>query len=384
MTSTYRIVDADAHLNPPPTFWAEYLPARFRERAPRVEPGEDADYVVFEGARKKLNITGALAGTKEENWKTEGRLSETARGGYEASVRLAEMKQDGMDAAIIYGGGPLGSKDPELFLSSFEAYNRFLADFCSHDKSRLFGVAYLPMHDVGEAVRIMREAHKLGLRGVNIPAFPFSLDVLEQNSKRPAGTLGMAAMAGDPASPRQYDNPEFHPFWEAAIELGMPITIHLGGRTVRMQGDRFITDLVMSKFSMAEPIAILILNGVFQRYPELRFVSAESGVGWMPFMADYMDKTWARHRHWTQSPLKNPPSFYMDQNVYGSFIHDAVGVATRHLPGGKNIMWSSDYPHSESTFPNSKDMIAKLFAGVPEEEKNEIICGRAEKLFHIG
>jgi len=382
MERTYRIVDADAHINPPPTFWADYLPARFRDRAPRVEPGDDADYVVFEGARKKVNLTGALAGTRAENYKAEGKLSETARGGYEASVRLAEMDQDGMDAQILYGGGPLGSLDPEMFLASFDAYNRYLADFCSHDRSRLFGVGYLPMHDVEEAIRMLRDAHRLGLKAVNVPAFPFTLSKLGDGGSRP-GAMGMLAMAGDPASERQYDSPEFNPFWEAAIELGMPITIHLGGRSVRMQGDRFITDLVMSKFSMAEPIAILVLNGVFQRYPELRFVSVESGVGWMPFMADYMDKTWAKHRHWTNSPLKNPPSYYMDQNVYGSFIHDSIGVATRHLPGGRNIMWSSDYPHSESTFPKSKETIATLFAGVPEDETNEIIGGRAKTLFRI-
>jgi predicted TIM-barrel fold metal-dependent hydrolase len=383
MARTYNIVDADAHLNPPPTMWGEYLPAKYRDQAPRIEPGDDADYIVFEGARKKLNITGALAGTKAENWKAEGKLSDTARGGYEAAVRLAEMDQDGMDAQIIYGGGPLGSKNPEMFLASFDAYNRFLADFCAHDKTRLFGVGYLPMHDVPEAIRMLRDAHKLGLKAVNVPAFPFSINTLEANAKA-TGALGMLAMAGDPTGPRQYDNPEFYPFWEAAIELGMPITIHLGGRKVRMEADRFITDLVMSKFSMAEPIAILILNGIFQRYPELKFVSVESGVGWMPFMADYMDKTWSRHRHWTKSPLKNPPSFYMEQNVYGSFIHDAVGIATRNLPGGRNIMWSSDYPHSESTFPKSQEWIKDLFAGVPENEKNEIVGGRAKKLFNIG
>jgi predicted TIM-barrel fold metal-dependent hydrolase len=136
-----------------------------------------------------------------------------------------------MDAQIIYGGGPLGSKDPELFLASFEAYNRYLSDFCSHDKARLFGVGYLPMHDVPEAIRMLRDAHRLGLKGVNVPAFPFSIDSMSGRDRNVAGP--MLAMKGDPDSPRQYDNPEFHPFWEAAIELGMPITIHLGGRTVR-------------------------------------------------------------------------------------------------------------------------------------------------------
>jgi predicted TIM-barrel fold metal-dependent hydrolase len=379
MSMDFKIVDADAHVNPPPDFWRDYLPAKFKDAAPRIESGEDADYVVFEGKRKKLNITGALAGKKAEDYKAEGRLSDTARGGWMAAERLQAMDQDGMDAQIIFGGGPLGSSDGELFIESFEAYNRWLADFCAAAPQRLGGVGYLPMQDVPQSIDMLKRAAKLGLRAVNIPAFPFSRDSLAGRT----GNTMMLAMSGDPNGARQYDQPEFHPFWEACIELDMPITIHLGARSVRMEPNRFMSDLLMSKFSMAEPIAILIINGVFQRYPRLKFVSVESGVGWMPFMADYMDRTWERHRHWTKSPLKEPPSFFMDQNVYGTFIHDGIGVKTRHFPGGRNIMWSSDYPHSESTYPESQAMIARLFAGVPEEEKREIIGGRAGKLFHF-
>jgi predicted TIM-barrel fold metal-dependent hydrolase len=74
----------------------------------------------------------------------------------------------------------------------------------------------------------------------------------------------------------------------------------------------------------------------------------------------------------------------MDQNVYGSFINDAVGVTNRNLPGGKNIMWSSDYPHSETTYPHSREVIAKTFKGVPESDKRDIICTRAKALFRVG
>jgi hypothetical protein len=116
----------------------------------------------------------------------------------------------------------------------------------------------------------------------------------------------------------------------------------------------------------------------------MRWAIVESGVGWMSWMAEYMDRTWEKQRFWTESKLQNPPSFYMDRNIYGSFINDRIGIINRSLPGGKNIMWSSDYPHSETTFPNSHAVIARDFAGVPHEDVQKIVGGRARDLYQAG
>ena len=165
---------------------------------------------------------------------------------------------------------------------------------------------------------------------------------------------------------------------------GEPDGIHLGARIPRFHdAQKFLSDLVMSKLAMAEPIAIMLFGGVFMRHPRLRFVSVESGVGWFAFMANYMDRTWEKQRFWTKSPLTEPPSFYMDQNVYGSFIHDRIGIELRNAPGGKNIMWSSDYPHSETTFPDSRKAIERDFAGVSEADRREILGARAARLFKV-
>jgi len=192
------------------------------------------------------------------------------------------------------------------------------------------------------------------------------------------------ALTGDINGDRSYADPEFDPFWKAACDLGMPVTIHLGGRVVRFTEPKFfLSDLVMSKFGMAEPIAIMIYGGVFQRFPDLRLASIESGVGWFAFAANYMDETWEKQRHWVNSVLEKAPSYFWEKNIFGSFIHDRAGILMRDLPGGKNIMWSSDYPHSETTFPHSMAKIEELFAGVPEDEKAMIIGGRAKALFNI-
>jgi len=128
----------------------------------------------------------------------------------------------------------------------------------------------------------------------------------------------------------------------------------------------------------------MIYGGVFDRFPELKLAIIESGVGWIPWMAGYMDATWKKQRYWTNSTLKNPPSFYMDQNIYASFIDEVIGIQLRHMPGGKNIMWSSDYPHSETTYPNSFEVIERIFEGVPEADKAKILGGTCKRLFRVG
>ncbi len=384
----YRTCDADAHVNPPPTFWSDYLPKHLRELAPKLEHAEDADYIVFDGKRRKLNLLSDQGGRKGEDFKINGRLSDMRGGGWLPDERLKDMDQDGIDAAILFGGGPLGTQNSELFIESYRAYNRWLSEFCAYDRRRLCGVAYIPLRDASESIQMLREAKELGFTAANIPAFPQNNEAMKvagPTTGSASFAAQSAALTGDPSNGRQFNHPEFDSFWAAACDLDMTLTIHLGARVPRFgDAEHFLPDLVMSKFAMAEPIGIMLFGGVFMKYPKLRFVSVESGVGWFAFMADYMDRTWEKQRFWVKSPLKELPSFYMDQNVYGSFIHDRIGIELRNSPGAKNIMWSSDYPHSETTFPDSDKWITRLFDGVPEKDKHEIICERARRIFKVG
>jgi predicted TIM-barrel fold metal-dependent hydrolase len=376
-----ELIDADAHVNPPPTFWDDYLPKTFAGRGPKIEagaPGEAHDWVVFEGSRKPLNLMSSVAG-QGKAFRPVGRQADVRSGSFEPAARLADMEVDGVATAVMYGGGPLGASDNDLYLASFEAYNHWLADFCAYDRKRLAGVAYLPMQDVDQAIAILKDAARRGLKAVNIPAFP----------QTPGGTGGggfaaqVLALTGDPDGARQYDSPEFDPLWKAATDHNMAVTIHLGARIARPGMNRFLPNLVMSKVTMAEPIAIMIFGGVFDRFPDLRFGSIESGVGWFAWMAQYMDSIWDNQRHWLQAELKNRPSHYMDHNVYGSFIRDPVGIANRHKLGGGNIMWSTDYPHSETTWPTSQAVMDWQFAGLSDEERRPIVCDNARRFYGL-
>jgi predicted TIM-barrel fold metal-dependent hydrolase len=378
------LIDADAHLDPPHEMWKSYLPEPLSDLAPYIEEGEEHDWVVFEGNRRPLKQLNNTAGKSGAEYKMHVKRSEM-RAAWIPEQRIADMDEDGIRAAVIFGGGPLGTKNSDLYIASFNAYNRWLWDFCGADRKRLYPVAYLPMRDVDETIRMMREMTKLGFRAINIPAFPQSVDGISTSSTVKAINTGQgAALTGDPGGKRSYADPEFDRFWAEVSDLDLTVTIHLGARIPRFgEKKHFLPDMLMSKMSMAEPIAILIFAGVFQKHPKLRLVSVESGVGWMAWATEYMDRTWERQRYWTDSTLTEPPAFFMERNVFASFIQDRVGVVSRGLPGAGNIMWSSDYPHSETSWPQSHSIIARDFAGVPDTDIDDIVYGRAKRVYRI-
>lgn len=379
------IFDADAHIDPPHDMWKDYLPAHLKDRAPVIEHGEDGDYICFEGGRRPFMMINNQAGRQGKDFKMIGRLAEQ-RKVWDPATRIADMDADGMDAAICFGGGPLPSTDNELYIESYMAYSRWVQDWCRIAPSRLYPVGYVPMRDVDETVEHVNRLGSMGFRMINLPAFPQNKDAWDTSSGIKAIKSGqVSALTGDPKGELQYFQPEFDKLWRAIIDNGMVITFHLGARVPRFgEMQYFLPDMPMSKSAMMEPIAIFIFNGIFDRFPELKIGSMESGVGWFAWFTEYITRTWEKQRFWTQSQLKQPPSYYMDRNVWGSFIQDRTGILNRDLPGGKNIMWSSDYPHSETTFPNSREIILRDFAGVPEADVRDIICNNAKKLLGLG
>ena len=358
MARTYNIISADSHVNPPTEMWGDYLPNSLKGRAPRLESTPEGDFRVFEGKRTPINILGALAGRKTEDYALTGKEKEALPGGWDPKERIKDQDIDSVDAEVLYGGGPLQTEDQALKLASHEAYNDWLADFCSESPERLFGIGYLPIWDIEKAMAETRRVVSKGLRGVLIPAFA------------PVG---------------RYDEPEFERLWDLLEELNVAAHIHVGARHVRFDSStNFLVDMVMSKQMMAEPVSLFIFSGILARHPKLRLVEVEGGVGWCAFVVQYMDHIWQKHRHWTKSVLTEPPSFYFHRQVLGTFLDDKVGVDERHVVGVENIMWSSDYPHSETTWPNSVKMIEEHFAGVPKDETYKITCGNAARLYNIG
>lgn len=379
------IIDADAHVEPPYEMWQKYLPAGLRELAPVIEEGNECDYVVFEGNRRPLSQLNNTAGKDHTQFRVHVKRSEM-RPVWLPEVRLADMDSDGIESAILFGGGPLGTFNNELYMASYEAYNRWVMDWCSVAPERLVPIGYVPMRDIDETIAHVKRLASWGFRAINLPAFPQNPDGWSTSSTVAGMKAGqISALTGDPKGALQYSQPEFDRLWATICDHDMTITMHLGGRVPRF-GDKahFLPDMPMSKLAMAEPVAIFIFNAIFQRFPKLKLATVESGVGWFAWFTEYITRTWEKQRFWTESPLTESPAFYMEQNVYGSFIQDRTGILTRTLPGAKNIMWSSDYPHSETTFPNSREMILRDCEGVPAEDVRDIICNTARGLFRLG
>lgn len=360
---SYKLISADSHVNPPPTMWRHYLPAAFQNRAPRVESTDDGDFEVFEGQRKPIMALNSLAGKKVEEYSLNvRRLTDTRAGGWDPAARLPDMDLDGVQAEVLYGGGPLASTDPELRMASYTAYNDWLADFCATAPERLLGVAYIPFGSVEGAVSEIKRVHRRGLKSALILAEP------------PFGG---------------WHTPEWAPLWQTLSELGMPAAFHVGWsfpgkrQTSLDSGSYFLTHLVMSKLGMAAPIVQLIYSGVLEKYPAVKLVAVEGQLGWIPFVEEYIDHLYGKHRHWTQIDLAEQPSFYFRRQVYATFMEDPVGIREREAIGIDNIMWSSDYPHSETTWPNSRQLVDQWSVGLTPDEARKIVRDNARALYQM-
>jgi len=135
--------------------------------------------------------------------------------------------------------------------------------------------------------------------------------------------------------------------------------------------------------SICEVVSTLVFTGVLERHPKLQFVLVECGIGWIPYFVERMDQTFEKHRFWTKSVITEKPSSYWYRQGHATFIRDLAGVAARHRAGLRNIMWSTDYPHSDSTWPHSRAALAEHFHDVPADERALIAGGNAAALYHL-
>jgi predicted TIM-barrel fold metal-dependent hydrolase len=362
MGRRFLTVSADSHVNIPETAFVEYFPAHLKERAPRLERGADRDMVVFEGKRIGVWLMNAVAGRKYEEFTAHAtRLGEGAAGGFDPIERLKDMDLDGVDADVLFGsvGNDYRGQtdDPALKLALTRAYNDWLAEFCRAAPERLLGIAEMPYWDLDQTLAEAKRAKEKGLRGILLHAIPMD---------------------------HNYTEPYWEPLWSLAEDLALPVHWHLGPRplTPGLASNRFVS-ITCNKAMMAEPITSVVFGGVLQRHPKLRVVSVEGGAGWAAFLVPWMDNAWRRHRHWNETPLTEEPSIYFRRQVKLTFIEDPAAVLARHLIGLNCLMWSTDYPHADSTWPHSREVIAEHLAGVPEAEAAQIVGGNAARLYGL-
>lgn len=367
---SYEVIDADQHIIEPPDLWERWLPARFRDRAPKLVTDEDGGDAWRLGEHIEPLGLVTVMGTRPEDLRWTGvRYADVDPGCWEPGPRLALLDRDGLDAAIIYPPQRtmryfMSNTDAEFHVAGIRAYNDWvLGAFCAHAPERLGAIAQMPALGVDGMIEELERTKGLGARGASLSTWP----------------SGGATLS-----------PDDDPFWAAAERLAMPVHLHISlavagekrQRTgVRRGGPTQLASLATTLAAMPRLIADTIFHGVFDRFPRLKMVGAEAGAGWVPYLLGEMDDRYRRNRFWTGVRLEHLPSEYFRRNWVLGFIRDPYGVQNRHAVGLGNMMWASDFPHHINDWPNSRWLINEMSVGVPEVEKQQIFCGNAGKLY---
>ncbi len=367
---TYRIISADSHTVEPPDLWEKWLERKYLDTAPKlVSDGDGGDAWLYMGATRPepLGLVTCV-GTRPEELKWTG-----AKYGvnihpscHDGAARLEVMDEDGVDAEMLYPPQRamltfMKSPDRDAHLAGIRAYNRWLKEgFCAPDPERLIGIFQIPNVGIETSVAELERAKKEGFRGVAISAWP---------------------SGGDNLSPAD------DPFWDAAAQLDMPVSIHLllAASTTKATGSAAAAvALGATAFSYTMPlITEMIFQGVFDRFPGLRMAAVETGVGWIPHFLEMTDDRYWRNRHWAGVKLKKVPSDYFRDHWLATFIVDRNGISVRHQVGVENMAWSTDFPHHGNDWPYSRKTIDEMFSDVASEEREKIVCANAARFWGL-
>jgi predicted TIM-barrel fold metal-dependent hydrolase len=380
----HRFISADDHIDLrwlPKDLWSERLPARLRERGPRVVENDNGSFWTWEGKvfsphgyYTAAQGSGAMWAIERGGVMREGELRPTT-----AALRLTDMDRDGADVSVMYGPtDPMPIADAELRRRCNEAYNDWLAEFCAAKPDRLIGVPQLSLDDpLAARDELARLAKRGGLRHVNILA--------------------------SRATPPVYDD-AWEPFWALAEEVNVPIGFHLAvlvKKTRLDEANRGVANLVVTTaaryaqeppgMQLLEPLTGLIFTGVLDRHPGLRIVMAEAGLAWVPSMIQGLDIWYQRTRDGRRltgdGPIALPkllPSEYFHRQIWLSFVDDPLGVKmVGNVLDADKVMFGSDYPHPASTWPDSQKVIAEQMLALPDAVRQNILGANARRLFGI-
>jgi predicted TIM-barrel fold metal-dependent hydrolase len=372
-----KVMSADSHLDltylPPDTFTAR-LPRKWGDEIPRVVERDGSkqwisgDRILGPHGVYGPGITGGRRGRiLVDHGFTSGVLRPA-----EPALRREDQERDGVEAEIIYGilgisRGVLGNKgvsNPELLADIYHAYNDYVAGFNGSLPGRFFGLGCLPNHDAHAAAAEIEHCASLGLPGVVF--VPWS-----------------AAM------------PPWHemwePMWSAAADTGQVVSFHVfeGGGTLvgyEVKGIKSIAATgswtVVAPLQMDEVLASVILSGVCERHPKLRLVLGESGIGWLPYMLERLDDTY-EERLADDLKLPLPPSAYFKRQIWATFQKDFHGVRAMAEIAPERVMWGSDYPHRDGTWPFSQKAIDEQFRGIDETIKKKMLWDNVRDLYKI-
>ena len=376
-----RMISADDHLDLqylPADLWERRMPPRLRHRAPRVEHRESGSVWTCEG-----DVWGRWAGRRRAGG-PKPTINAFDRSGIDESemrpatpeLRLADMDRDGVQAQVMYG--PITSMivaDGELRTACVRAYNDWLMEFCAAAPDRLLGVAILPPED---PVAACDEVYRLAR----------------------TGRFRQANLQIANVTPRLHDA-AWEPLWRAFEETGLILSFHVvvfGAGGVAIGNPAHTQDRTASVFNATkqfmgqflDPFVDLFAWGLLERHPKLKLVMGESGVGWLPWIVQELDyRFWRLHEageYWDArggAALTTKPSELFRRQVWVSFQDDEVAMSLLPYYGEGHLLWASDYPHPDSTWPNSRRIVDKQMGHLPPEVRRALTRDNAKVLYGL-
>ncbi|MGR8948556.1 MAG: amidohydrolase family protein [Gammaproteobacteria bacterium] len=378
--SKYSIIDVDTHVTEAPDLWTSRVPPSMQDDVPYVatdKRGRKLWYLRNQAfAKVGLTATAGVGDMKDP----PNDYSEMHPGAYDAKARLQYMDEIGIWAMVMYPNvGGFGNQaflklgDPELMLTCVKVYNDWQTEWAAEDPRRLLPITSIPFWDIDAAVKEVQRCSALGHRGILFTGEPHAF--------------------GQPV----IGDPHWNPLWEIAVEHELPISFHIGSGDMEggLSREKMRTYGAMATFAELSvgfflrngmQLSDLLISGVLARYPTIKFVSVESGIGWIPFVLEAMDYQFEGNRvREERADLDMPPSEYFKRNVYGCYwfeqtapqrLFDKVGV--------DNILFETDFPHPTSLYGDEvHKRIAGGLADCDAQTRRKILWENAAQLYKV-
>jgi predicted TIM-barrel fold metal-dependent hydrolase len=362
------LVSADCHAGPDLETLGDY-----------VDPAHTGDFADYLALTRQYDerVAEIFAGRRQADFTEMHRVfieRDSVEGLHDPHLHLQDLEADGVVADVIFPQGVVPFADypsqpgmlptigyeaaPEVQAAGCRAYNRWLAEFCNANPGRHAGVAVMPIRDVDAAVWEIEWAHEAGLRGVSLP----------------------------PVSDRSYpyfNDPGYEPIWETCERLNLPLDTH--GASTRFYGhgaDSLSVSLAEVDFFGRRALWFLIFSGVFERHPNLRMVFTEQRAGWVVPTLEYLDDIYRSPINGVAAVLPRTPSEYFMSNCYvGASFLSAAEAAARHEIGITHLMWGSDYPHPEGSWPWSRESLRRACAGMSDHDMRLVLGENAVECY---
>jgi predicted TIM-barrel fold metal-dependent hydrolase len=386
-----QIISVDDHLIEHPRVFADRLPAKHLAEGPRIVEDEQGRHIWhFEGKAFPYIGLNAVAGKSPEEYGMEPlRFEDMVPGCYDPVERVKDMDVDGVQAACCFPSFPgfggrvfLNANDKDLAFACLQAWNDFSTDeWCATDRSRYVPLALLPIWDVDLCVAELKRVAAKGTRVVSFPDSPVPLGLPSFHSDH-WGPLWNAFEETGVVVSLHFGSGSFVPGFSASAKQLSPaykggefrsVSLRTGGNAVRDDDAPTVCSFAVYATNLMWTASDLVFSGQLQKHPGLKFMLAEGGIGWFPYIAERMNQVWERHRYYQPIDFDARPSDLLRKHFWGCYIQDDFGVRNRHEIGIDRICVEIDYPHSDSNWPNSRKLIAASLADVPDEEAHRIV-----------